>query len=341
VVSYSGKSVHAAFGYKAAARGAEVPAMTNYYDNATILETNTVQNAEMIVNGNRMTPDGYFFDAEFVFTGDTNGALTTFTRMNSTINLSYVLTSGDTARPIAMYEFGSDTAEAAYNLEVNPVKGGFHVGIGEVDFGQVYSYSLAASSTVVKCKSSSLSVGASVKCTARVTGTDPTGTVTFSSNVTGTFQSGSLSGDATAFICKVTKGVCSVKFQPTAPAAAVGVTASYSGDAVNGVSAGTFSLSVAQKTSKVGVSCVPKTGSVGSSSTCTVKVKGYLPTGTVLWSQSGTGSVTFSSNTCTLAKGSCSITLTGTTAGVVTIQAVYSGDPNNTSSSGTRNLSIK
>jgi hypothetical protein len=44
--------------------------------------------------------------------------------------------------------------------------------------------------------------------------------------------------------------------------------------------------------------------------------------------------------TCTLTKGSCSITMTGTTAGNVTIQATYSGDRNNEGSDGRATVTV-
>jgi hypothetical protein len=102
-------------------------------------------------------------------------------------------------------------------------------------------------------------------------------------------------------------------------------------------------LTATPKTSRVTLSCTESSVKAGSSKTitCTVHVKGYSPTGTVTWSQSGTGSVTFSLNTCTLTKGSCSIRMTGAIVGSVTIQAGYSGDPNNTISSATRIITIE
>jgi hypothetical protein len=340
VVSHVGRLVAVAFGYRAAARSAQPPPTTSYYDNATIVETAAVDSAAMVVDGNKVTPDGYFFDAEFVFAGDNNGALTTFTSMSSTINLAYVFTNGESARPIALYEFGSDTAEAAYNLKVSRVEDGFHVGLGKVDFGQVYYYS-ASSSTVVRCNASSVSIGASTECTAKVTGMNPTGTVTFTSNAPGVFLPSSSSGNATSLTCKLAKGSCSVRYKPTSTASVASLTASYSGDFADNASTGTFNLSVTQKTSRVSVSCEPKDVPVGSSTTCTVAIKGYFPTGTVTWSQSGKGLVTLGSKTCTLVKGSCSVTVTGTTLGKVMIQATYAGDANNESSSGTRNLTVK
>ncbi|MGD0478412.1 MAG: hypothetical protein ABSB29_09650 [Nitrososphaerales archaeon] len=81
--------------------------------------------------------------------------------------------------------------------------------------------------------------------------------------------------------------------------------------------------------------------------TCKARVIGYLPTGTVSWSQSGTGSVSLASTTCTLTslknpnRAMCSVTMTGTTAGKVILQGTYSGDPNNQGNSRAAILTIK
>jgi hypothetical protein len=102
------------------------------------------------------------------------------------------------------------------------------------------------------------------------------------------------------------------------------------------------------RATKTTISCSPKSAAAGSSTviTCTAKVTGYLPTGKVSWSQSGTGSVSLSSTTCTLVsasltQGTCSVTMTGSTTGQVTMTATYAGDPNNQSSSRTAKLTIK
>jgi hypothetical protein len=90
------------------------------------------------------------------------------------------------------------------------------------------------------------------------------------------------------------------------------------------------------------VSCNPSSVTVGSTKTikCTVHVKGYSPTGTVTLSQSGTGSATFAFKTCALVKGSCSVSLKGTSSGTVTVLATYGGDLNNKGSSGTATVTI-
>jgi sugar lactone lactonase YvrE len=98
------------------------------------------------------------------------------------------------------------------------------------------------------------------------------------------------------------------------------------------------------------VSCSPATVDdpvSPSTSTCTATVTGESGTitgETITWTQSaGTGSVSFSpSSTCSLSGSpeSCSVVVTGLTAGSPTIQATYPGDSSNAASSGTFLLTI-
>jgi hypothetical protein len=193
----------------------------------------------------------------------------------------------------------------------------------------------------IRCSGASAVVGSSVTCKATVAGSSPTGKVTWSSSGSGRFS---------AQTCKLSKeGSCSVKYTLTSASSPVSIVkATYAGDKSNPSSFGTVSLTVAPKASVTVVSCKPTSAVSGSSKTitCKAKVTGYSPTGIVTWSQSGTGSVSFSSTTCTLTsvsrtQGTCSVTMTGTTAGKVTLQATYSGDPNNQVGSGTAKLTIK
>ena len=152
-------------------------------------------------------------------------------------------------------------------------------------------------STTVSCNHASVTVGSAATCKATVVGSGslPTGSVTWSSSGSGKFSKQT---------CKLSKGACSVKFTPAAAGSSVLLTATYEGNIRNVPSAGTYSLTVSAKGSKTTVSCTPKSTAVGSVITCTAKVKGYAPTGTISWFQSGTGSVSFSSTTCALSKGS-------------------------------------
>lgn len=189
------------------------------------------------------------------------------------------------------------------------------------------------SATALSCSRSSAAVGSWVRCRATVTGSSPTGKVTWVSSGSGRFF---------RISCRLYRGGCSVSYTATSASSPVAITASYDGDSNNPPSFGTYSLEVTLKTSKAVLTCRSTTVVAGSSRviTCKAKVIGYLPAGTVTWSQSGDGSVMFASTTCTLLKGRCSVTMTGTTAGRVSIKATYEGDLNNTGSSRIRGIII-
>lgn len=95
-------------------------------------------------------------------------------------------------------------------------------------------------------------------------------------------------------------------------------------------------------TTPVSVSCTPAPIVAGSTSSCIVTVSGSSPTGNVTFSQpSGTGSVFFLLDpACELSYGSCSMTIAGTTPGIVEIEASYGGDSNNAGNSGTTTLTV-
>ena len=91
------------------------------------------------------------------------------------------------------------------------------------------------------------------------------------------------------------------------------------------------------------VSCTSSSFAVGETSACTATVPGgSSPSGTVTFSQSSrVGAVTFPSPaTCLLASGSCFLTVTGASAGNVTILATYSGNSENLGSSGSYTIGI-
>jgi len=121
-----------------------------------------------------------------------------------------------------------------------------------------------------------------------------------------------------------------VWFTPTAAGSLLPITASYGGDSNNPSGNATLDLEAAWRATTTVVSCL-KSVVVGSPTvfTCTARVKGYLPTGTIAWGQTGGGSVSLSSTTCTLVAGECSVTMTGSTHGAVTVMASYGGDMKN------------
>ena len=209
----------------------------------------------------------------------------------------------------------------------------------------------SASATLVTCSPVNVVTGTSTTCKAAVTGSSPTGTVSWSASANGTFSPGN---------CALSSGSCNVTFAPTfTPAAhfsAVSVFAQYGGDSDNTGSTGTSSLYVITKQySSTVVDCVYNpTGSlnvcqVSVSQTCTTYGPytttcfpfGPPPTGTVTWSSNMTG-LSFSPASCTLlppvlppgspypppAVASCGIdfTLSPASSASFTITAHYGGD---------------
>ncbi len=189
---------------------------------------------------------------------------------------------------------------------------------------------------IVSCDPAPVVVGSATSCKATVLGSGPvpTGIVAWSSNSSGKFSRP---------ICKLSKEACSVRFTPTAAGSFVILTASYGGDSENFPFTGTYGLAVAMKATDTTASCTPKSVVAGSSTiiTCEAKVTGYSPTGTVTWSQSGTGSVFLNSTLCALSQGTCRVTATGSTGGQVIMNATYAGDSSNRVSSRTAALTVK
>ena len=192
------------------------------------------------------------------------------------------------------------------------------------------------SSVNVDCTPSPVPEATAATCTAAIMGTAPTGIVTWSSSAAGDFNSTS---------CTLApSGSCSVTYTPRSPSSPVTIEASYSGDASNAYSTGSFSLGISQAASSTTISCTPSSIQVNDQASCTATVAGISPTGTVAFSTSSTdgGGVTPASASCTLTYGSCSVSFSGLLdhVGSVTITGSYSGDANNLDSSGQFSLTV-
>ncbi len=198
-----------------------------------------------------------------------------------------------------------------------------------------------ASASVV-CTPVTQKVGFHTKCTASVSGGVKGGVVEWSSNLAGQFLSSAcvLNG----------KLRCSVTFV-SGQAGSLSILASYIESGGAAAFNGEATVTVAQRASKSTLVCVPSSAAVGATYTCRAAVVGYNPTGTVNFSQSGSGSVSFdgaATAACTLspegrsqAVSTCSVTATGSVVGSVTIQASYAGDVNNAASTAHHSVSVK
>src|SRR6266568_3109214 len=103
---------------------------------------------------------------------------------------------------------------------------------------------------------------------------------------------------------------------------------------------------VGQHPSATVVSCTPSSVVVNQASTCTATVSDtstispVTPTGTVTFAETGSAG-SFSSTTCTLLSGSCSVTFTATATGTALITSAYGGDtPHNASTSATASVTV-
>ena len=188
-------------------------------------------------------------------------------------------------------------------------------------------------SVTVTCSPSTVTVNSATTCSALVTGSSPTGTITWSTSGIGTFT-------PSYATCVLASGTCSVSYKPTSlTPSSVTIAATYEGDLNNLASSGNLSLGVAKPTTTTTVSCSPSPVANGSSSACTASVAGSSPTGTVTWASSGVAN--FSAQTCTLSNGACSVNYTAPLApSTVAITASYEGDSNNEPSSGTFSLVV-
>ena len=185
----------------------------------------------------------------------------------------------------------------------------------------------------VSCIPSTVTVGSPTTCTAQVSnGYNVDGaTITFS---------GAQSAVKIAFpggnTCQLSSDACGVAVSGVSAGTGT-VQAIYSGDGNNTApSPATQSISISKAISTATVVCSPVSVIAGEQATCTATVKGYTPTGTIVWSSSDAAGV-FSSNPCTLSSGSCGVAYTASSS--ATITASYQGDGNNTVSQGSFSIS--
>jgi len=192
------------------------------------------------------------------------------------------------------------------------------------------------SSTNVQVNCHPSTVGLPTTCKANVVGTSPTGVITWSSS----------SGKLSANSCRLSRGACSLRYTPTSAGPQI-IRVSYSGDRQDHASFGVLSLSAARRASVTTVVCVSDKSTSGPTVKCIGTVTGFRPDGGITWSETGGSSITFSTSTCVLVHtgaawttARCSVTLSGTTTGRITVQARYNGDANNAGSSGTRRVTV-
>ncbi|MDG7021456.1 MAG: Ig-like domain repeat protein [Nitrososphaerota archaeon] len=192
--------------------------------------------------------------------------------------------------------------------------------------------------TITGCTpSNSPSAGQTISCSATVSGSSPTGTLTWTTSGQGAFTPSN--GQ-----CTLVSGSCSISYTPTSTTATT-LTATYSGDSSNNPSVSSpFAITVQLASPTLTLSCSPSTVVAGLSTTCTAQIVNGAPvdgTQVTFSSGGGTGTVSFpNGSTCHLASGVCSLVIAATGAGSATVKASYPGDANDNPASGTTTVTI-
>src|SRR2546422_5220295 len=207
-----------------------------------------------------------------------------------------------------------------------------------------------STSASISCNPSPVVIGGATACTVAVTArsstTTPTGSVTFTSNSTGTFSSTvcDLAGSSGSRVAS-----CSVDYYPLAVGTHM-IDGSYSGDMTYPPSMSSRTLTVIPATTTTSVSCTPAALNLNETSTCLATVAGVDPTetsppsGSVVFSVMPIGGF-FAQTSCDLIavpayQASCSATYAPSTSGPQTITGSYGGDAFYSASLGNFSLDV-
>jgi hypothetical protein len=213
-----------------------------------------------------------------------------------------------------------------YSSQTNGTSGNWQTRIGSFKFPSCTG--LPPTTTVVNGVPNASNVGQSVTFTATVTGSSPTGSVAFTdgANTIGTCSAVLLnSGSAQCSTSALTAGVHTIQ-------------AAYSGDPNNAQSSGTTQQTVIGLPTSTAVVGAPNPSSGGQSVTFTATVTGTSPTGTVTFTDGANAIVNCSG--VLLTSGTAKCVTSALSSGVHTINAAYSGDATNASSSGSTQQTV-
>lgn len=219
------------------------------------------------------------------------------------------ITSGNNSVP-GVTGFSASTAAPAYNQAT---------GLGSVDANTMVSHwtdLLPASGTSVASGANPIVAGAGVTFTAAVTGTAPTGTVSFLDGGTSLGAAVTLSNGTATF---TTAGL---------GAGSHSITASYSGDPGNRPSVSAVLTQIVQAQSGVALSAAAASVPAGQPVTFTAVVSGASPTGTVQL-KDGTANI---GAPVALVNSTATFNASFATAGSHAVTAAYAGDAYNAAS---------
>ncbi|TMI52374.1 PKD domain-containing protein [Candidatus Bathyarchaeota archaeon] len=205
-------------------------------------------------------------------------------------------------------------------------------------------------STAIICSPASVQIGQSSTCTASVKDTSPGTPSTPAGTVSFTNGGGSFTGTPCSLgAVNSTTANCNVSYTPSGTSARTEtITGTYTpaqSDTFHDGSLGTFPLSVivaGLHSTSTSVSCTPSNVDVNQATSCTATIRDALTSGAT----APTGTVTFTpGGTCTLgnpsgSSASCSVSVTPTAAGPMSVSARYNGDSTHATSSGSTTINV-
>jgi len=205
-------------------------------------------------------------------------------------------------------------------------------------------------STAIICSPASVQIGQSSTCTASVKDTSPGTPSTPAGTVSFTNGGGSFTGTPCSLgAVNSTTANCSVSYAPSGTSARTeAITGTYTpaqSDTFHDGSLGTFPLSVivaGLHSTSTSVSCTPSNVDVNQATSCTATIRDTQMSGAT----APTGTVTFTpGGTCTLgnpsgSSASCSVNVTPTVAGPMSVSARYNGDSTHATSSGSTTINV-
>ncbi len=263
------------------------------------------------IGGTQTSVDGSYFEPEATINPVSMGSVAVSCSGGNPVVSSEGTFTCDFAVPLSL------TSGTYHVLAYDATDGTIESTNTFTDTGGQTTTSVACSPTPFGNSSAAESAEFSTNCTASVSGNSPSGTVTWSSSSsTGTFFTWSTEYGYISYTptdsCGLVSGECTISYSDTDVGTPT-ITANYGGNFENEPSQGTEMVTVVAPTiSSVDVSCSPTEVTAATPATCTATVAGDTPTGTVDWTASigGGYTPTLSSPSCTLADGSCSVTVT-------------------------------
>jgi hypothetical protein len=265
---------------------------------------NPVVSTTTLVSSQNPSTFGQVVTFTATVTGSTPTGTVTFKDGSTTLATVALNGSGQAAFTTSSLNVSTHAIAAAYSGDANNAP-------SSASLNQVVNP--GGSSTAVVSSQNPSTLGQAVTFTAIVTGSNPTGTVTFKDGAT-TLATVTLNGGQAAF----TSSTLSVGTHP--------ITATYNGDATNATSTSApFNQVVGQGATTTALQSSQNPSAIGQAVTFTATVTPSNPTGSVTFKDGANSLATVPLN----GSGQATFTTSALSAGTHSISATYNGDANN------------